>query len=417
MVNRDATLWNATGRDATGRDATVWDATEAEPFVVAAVAAILPFALLVQVLINLHDFRQPAVPVAVWAGMLAVSAWLVPRQARRGRLTAAEAAVAIGTAFAAVTAVDWDRRVHAGPGEMGWPVLGAVWLLALVALSRPARTWVSGALLVFAAHAAFVVHVLGLSPPGLTLVTAAAYLIVVMVGVFANLRPMLRTRASMAARRASLASEAAAERAAVSAMREDRRQQLALLEAGALPLLRGIADGTLDPADVHVRERCSRHAAALRHSLTHGARDAAGLPAGLGPALRTAAARGVLVEVQVIGDPVSPPPDVARAVFAAVDGVLGALPPSAVTLTVMRAGAGAELYMTFSVPGGAALRVPGVAQPGREAPGPARWHATLDIDETGTGCLAVSWRTAGAPGAGAPGAGAPETGGPEGGCR
>jgi hypothetical protein len=47
--------------------------------------------------------------------------------------------------------------------------------------------------------------------------------------------------------RAALASKSPGERAAVAAVREDRRDRLALLELKALPLLRGIAEGTLDP--------------------------------------------------------------------------------------------------------------------------------------------------------------------------
>jgi hypothetical protein len=40
------------------------------------------------------------------------------------------------------------------------------WLLALVALSRPAWEWITGALVVFATHAAVAYRVLGQPPPG-----------------------------------------------------------------------------------------------------------------------------------------------------------------------------------------------------------------------------------------------------------
>ena len=370
------------------RDAVVRDATAAEAFMAGVMAAILPIALLIHALANTHDYRLPAVPVAVWLGVLAAAAWLVPR-ARGSGLTAPQAAVALVIALAAISLVDWDRRAAAGAGAVDWPLLGVVWLLALVALSRPAWTWVSGGVLVLTAHAVFVIHVLGLSPLSLTLVTAAVYLFVVTVAVFAGLRPLLRTQASMAARRAALASESAAERAAVSAIREDRRERLGLLEEEALPLLRGIADGTLDPADAGVRDRCLRHAAALRHSLTGRARDAGGVLAGLEPALRAADARGLLVDVQVIGDPARPAPDVAGAVCAAVDNVLRALPPRPVTLTLLEADEDAELYLVFSGPPEV---TPDLAGPARAAGEQARLRATVDVDETGTGCLAISWR-------------------------
>ena len=104
---------------------------------------------------------------------------------------------------------------------------------------------------------------------------ATAYVLVVALVVFAALRPTWRTHARLAARRALLASRSAAERAAVAAVREDRHARRAVLEVEALPLLRGIADGTLDPADSAVRERCARHAATLRRALTGGRRTRA----------------------------------------------------------------------------------------------------------------------------------------------
>jgi hypothetical protein len=53
----------------------------------------------------------------------------------------------------------------------------------------------------------------------------------------------------------------------VAAIGEVRRARLGLLEMEALPLLRGIADGSLDPSDHTVRDQCARHAATLRRAL------------------------------------------------------------------------------------------------------------------------------------------------------
>ena len=101
------------------------------PRAVAAVAAIWQLTLLVQVVIYLHDYRQPAVPVAVWTGLLVAALWLVPRARARG-LTGPEAAVAVAAALAAVIVVGWDRRTHGAGGSVDWSVLGTGWLLALV---------------------------------------------------------------------------------------------------------------------------------------------------------------------------------------------------------------------------------------------------------------------------------------------
>jgi hypothetical protein len=140
-----------------------------------------------------------------------------------------------------------------------------------------------------------------------------------------------------------------------------------------------------------VRERCARHAATLRRALTDRPQDAGGLLAELEPALRAAKARGVAMEVQVVGDPGRSTPEVAGATLAAVDAVLSALPPHPVVLTVLASGDYVELFVTFDQAPGAA---PGVAGLRRTVPPAARWRAAVDIDDTGVGCLEVRWRKA-----------------------
>jgi hypothetical protein len=225
----------------------------------------------------------------------------------------------------------------------------------------------------------------------LSKLAAGGYILAGVLIAFAAVRPTLAIHTRMSARRAALASRAEAERAAAAAVQQDRRSRLALLELEALPLLHGIADQTLDPTDGDVRERCARHAAVLRLSLTDRAPTAGGLVAGLAPALQAASARGLLVDLQVIGDPGLPTPEVARAVLTAVDAVLSALPPHQVTLTVLASGGEVELYLTFSAP----LRVtPDLALVGPDGPAAAGWHATVTAEPTGTGCLEMSWRKA-----------------------
>ena len=364
-------------------------ASESElPRAVAAVAAIWQLTLLVQVLVYIHDYRQPAVPVTVWIGLLAAALWLVPK-ARAGGLGRPEAAVAVAVALAAVIAVGWDRRVHGAGGSVDWSVLGTGWVLALVALSRPAWEWICGALLVFAAHAVFAIHVLGVTSLGLARLASTAYLLVVVLVVFAALRPTWRTHARMAARRVRLTSRTAAERAAVAAVRDDRRARLALLELEALPLLRGIADGTLDPVDDEVRERCARHAAVLRRALTDRPPDTGDMLAELEPAMRAARVQGLRMEVQVVGDPGRPARQAADAVRAAVGILVKVLPPQSVTLTVLASGDDVELYVVFGQP---PLVIPDLSGLLRKMPATAGWHATMDVDETGAGCLELRWR-------------------------
>jgi hypothetical protein len=351
-------------------------------------AAVLPFASLVLVLANLRDYRVPAVAVAVWLAMFAVAAWLVPR-ALASSLSRDEAVAAVLIAIAAVATVGLDHRAHDARGSVNLAIIGTVWLLGLVALGRSARVWIPGALIVYSVHVALVLHAMGANARSAALLEAAGYVLVVLLIVFAALRPTLAMHAGVAAHRASLASRSSAERAAAGAVQQERRSRLELLEMEVLPLLRDIADGALNPSADDVRERCARQAAALRHSLTGRAAGPGDLVVGLEPALRAANARGLLVNVQAIGDPGNPSPRVGRAVLAAVDAVLGALPPHQVTLTVLASGDDVEMYLTFGEP----LRAtPDVARFGRDVPAAARWHAAVTAEQAGTGCLEISWR-------------------------
>jgi hypothetical protein len=372
------------------RDALVQDAYESElPRVLGMLAAVWQLMLLLQVLLYLREYREPAVPVAVLIGLALAARWLIPR-ARAGDVTGREAAFAIAIAVAAVSLCGWADRVPGAVGSAEWSVFGTSWLLALVAVSRPSWEWVSGALLVFTAHFIFSGSAFDTVTLGLTRVTANVYALGAILTIFAAIRPIMRAQARIALRRAALAGRSATERATVAAIREDRRERLALLELEALPLLRGIAEGSLDPDDSGVRERCAWLATTLRRSLTDRAPDTQdGVLRGLQPALRTASARGVLVDVQVMDDPGDPAPAVADATRAAVEVLITALPPQQVTLTVMTAADGAELYLTFDDPPRA---VPDVGLAGDAVPAEAHWRAAVSIDECGPGCLEICWR-------------------------
>jgi hypothetical protein len=377
------------------RDGVVQDAYESElPRVLGMLAAIWQLTLLIQMLGHLREYREPAVPVAAWIGLVVAAGWLIPRSRADG-LTRREAAFAIAIAVTAVSLYGWAYRPPGAAAAEDFSVFGTSWLLALVAVSRPAREWVSGALLVLAAHFVFSGHALAFSPRltldtaslGLTQIAASGYALAAIGTIFAAIRPTVRTQAGIAVRRSALAARSAAERDAAAAVRDDRRERLALLELEALPLLRGIADGSLDPAVGHVRERCARLAAALRHSLTDRPRDGqGGILRGLEPALRAAGARGLFVDVQVIDDPGGPVPAAAR---AALEAVISSLPPQQVTLTALAPADDVELYLTFSEP---PRTVPDVERPGRDMPAAACWRSAVSIDETGAGCVELCWR-------------------------
>jgi hypothetical protein len=369
-----------------------WDTVEAGlTSLLRALALVLPSLALLQVLVNARDYRQPVVAAGVWLVVLGAGAWLVPRS-RTGRLTTGETAAAIAIAVVAVAAIGAAHQAHSDPGNVNLAVLGTVWLLALVVMSHPAWVWIPVALLVFAVEGVLVFREQGLNQLSLSQLGAAGYIIAAILIAFAALRPTLDMHVTMAVRQAALASRAAAERAAAAAIKQERRGRLAVLEEEALPLLRGIADGTLDPADAGVREQCARHAGVLRDALSD---DPPGgeLLARLQSALRAAGTRGRPVTVQLIGDPGTPSPPVARAVLAAVDAVLSALPPDQAVLTVLAAEDDVELYLTFDAP----LRAtPDLTRFGRAVPAAACWRAALSTTEAGGGFLEVGWRKDGA---------------------
>jgi hypothetical protein len=361
--------------------------------VVGFLAMIVPSIAAVQVLANSHEYRQPVVAIVAWLAVLGAAVWLVPRL-RTGGLTGGEAAAAIGIAAVAVAAIGVALRTHGGPGSVDLGILGTSWLLVLVVMSRQARVWVPGAVLVLVVHGALLLRDEGLNATSMSQLMASGYIMAAILIAFAAVRPALATNADLAARRASLASRLRAERAAAGAIQQERRNRLAVLEKEALPLLRGIADGRLDPATDEVRQQCARHAAVLRHSLSSSPQEAGELATALEPALRAARERGLQVTIQLIGDPGAPPQCVAHAARAAVDAALSALPPHQVILTVLESGDDVELYLTFGEP---LPRLPDLTGVGLGLPAAAHWHAAMVTTETGGGCLEVSWRKDGMP--------------------
>ena len=351
-------------------------------------AVLMPAVALIQVVANIRDYRQPAVAIGVWLGVLGSAAWLMPRL-RRGALSTGETVAAIAIALAAVAVIGAERRPDTASASIDLAVLGTSWLLVLVVMSRSAWVWIPGAILVFAVHSMTIIKDAGVSSLSLSQLEAGGYILANVLIAFAAFRPTLATRSDMAARQAALASKSAAERAGVSAIQQERQDRLAVLEREALPLLRAIADGTLDPASDRVRKQCAEHAAILRDSLTGRAPQAGELAAALVPTLRAARERGLLVTEQVIGDPGIPAATATRAVLAMLDVVLSELPAQQVVFTVLASVDDVEIYLTFDAP----LRsLPDLARLQPELPASAQWHAALVATETGGGCLELRWR-------------------------
>ena len=90
----------------------------------------------------------------------------------------------------------------------------------------------------------------------------------------------------------------------------------------------------------------------------------------------------------MVGDPGYLGPQVISATAAALEQTLQMLPPQPVLLTVLATVDEVELYLVFR----GASRSLADAVDLRSAAVPAsRWHAAVEIDEAGAGCLEVRW--------------------------
>jgi hypothetical protein len=342
-------------------------------------AVLMPTVALIEVLADSGNYRQPVAALAVWLGVIGAAAWLMPRL-RRGGLSVGETVAAISIALVAVVVVAAARRPHVAPGSVDLAILGTSGLLILVVMSRSVRVWIPAGLLVFTAHGVAIIGDGGLDPLSLSKVEAGGYIMAVILIAFSAVRPTLAVRASLAARQAALASRSAAERAGMAAIQQERQDRLAVLEREALPLLRAVADGTLDPSSGRVAEQSALHVVILRDSLAGRAPGPGELAATLAPLLRATRQRGLPVTEQFIGDPGIPPPRAARAILAMLDAVLSELPARQVILTVLASDDDVELYLTFDAP----LRsVPDLARFQPNLPAAAQWHAALVATEAG----------------------------------
>ncbi len=126
-------------------------------------------------------------------------------------------------------------------------------------------------------------------------------------------------RAEQAARGRALLE---ADRIAAGLVHADQRRRSTDLAAAVIPLLTGIADGDLDPADPAVAGACASEASRMRRSFVEAEHGSDAVLQDLRAGLDLAQRRGVRVLVAVRGEPVRLPDDVRR---AALDPVLAAL--------------------------------------------------------------------------------------------
>lgn len=221
------------------------------------------------------------------------------------------------------------------------PALGSHWYLGLIGwyvlvLLLDLRLPIIGTVL--AAHAAWLFGLIASSGGGVQDLAAVALVAVGVTGfqfAVAAALVLIRQSANEAAEVAER-DEAMRRQAAVAAhTHADHTRRYAELSREAVPLLTGLADGTLDPNDEQTRTRCAIEAARMR--VLFAERDAADdtLIHELRAAIDVAERRGVTVHLAVRGKPLGMPRDVRRALLQAVlNGVLTAR--SKARITVLR---------------------------------------------------------------------------------
>ena len=131
------------GEETERGDAVVQEYASGLPRIFGMLVVIWQLALLIQIISYRHEYRQLWAAFAVWFGLVGVAFWLVPRT-RAGGLSRRDSAIAIALAIFAVCMLGWEHRLRGAESSVDWSVFGTSWLLALVAVSRPAWEWICG---------------------------------------------------------------------------------------------------------------------------------------------------------------------------------------------------------------------------------------------------------------------------------
>ncbi len=299
----------------------------------------------------LGRYRHPALPIAVWVVMGAVTI-VAARQVRQGPLSGRATAALVAAIVVAELLVATQCRGYNIVGYANWPALSCSGLLPLVVASRPAREWVAAAALFCGVVAVEAFVIAGPDPLAVSRLASSSFATWMVLILVALTHRALRStaRANAAAAEAEIALAAA--QSAQAAVRADRRTRLHVLDARTLPLVRALAEGRLDPLDPDVRARCGAEAASLRRILTGAAPTGAELGA-LPAAVEAAARRGVRVEFQVVGDLATVPESVRGELERPVLAQLESLHRGSVLVTVLGGHGHASVVATFPVSSGA----------------------------------------------------------------
>jgi len=244
----------------------------------------------------------------VLVGIATIEAVLVARRRPWGRTRWIALAATVGAYLASCASLPAG---HAATAE-DWAFGTVGWIALILLLNRPFAEFV----LFLAAHEAITVVslVLGNGDQAAFLNLAAGSIGPLGYPFATGIAAMALRTVARTAEAASFEAERARTKDAVDTELDRQRQQrFADLDRTTIPLLSGLADGTLDPRDDHVRRDCRIEAARMRRLFA----EVDEVPNQLLHELRACAAdaegRGIEVDVVAQGSWSDPPDEIRRA--------------------------------------------------------------------------------------------------------
>ncbi|HST67165.1 MAG TPA: ATP-binding protein [Mycobacteriales bacterium] len=255
---------------------------------------------LVAVVSRWPDYRWAPAEAAAWLALAAIGVAGGVRLWRRrtGRAgTWALAAAALGAGAVGTAGVPGPALFTAA----GWAWGAVGWFGVLLLLRRPPRELVGFLAINSAVAVAVLAHDGELDRIGLARAATAVY------GPAALQLTLLLAARAVAATARSAAALAAAEagvrrrRQIADRLHADRRRRYGMVRRSVTPLLTGLAEGTLDPADRGVRHACAVEASRLRRLFAETDDVAEPLLHELRACSYIADQRGVVVDLQTTG--------------------------------------------------------------------------------------------------------------------
>ena len=284
--------------------------------------AVVVMSLAILLLLDLpHLVTSPeaythiGVQYAAWAGLLgtsvvvAVATWR-DRPVKRWPLLA----VVLACSVLATATVRPEFRLgpaHWSEGDAGWQVV-LIMLDSRVAVF--AAVLAGQYLLTFAQAAAG-----GQAALSIAGVATATWLVLAFQLAIAMTAAVLRGVAASSARALRAAEQVRTSEEVGRQLHRDRERRYAELATTTVPLLQGLADGRLDPADESVRQECAAEAARMRRLLSEDATVPDPLTQELRARIELAERNGIPVSFAEYGTrPELPPPALRRLTEAAV---------------------------------------------------------------------------------------------------